>query len=324
MALASRVKRSILGAALVVTACAFVPSAASAVTAVSLWSPFRGCPVDNAAMLAVPAGGYGSGCVELVGVDPQFTVGNQKVQDFSASFQERFGVAGASTSDPSLGVVVPSGQPSLPSGDISLLPSSLDPSDILFGAAVLVCNELYYNGFIDAQTWIDCQFGLTGLSGPAYTLTHIHVAMQPAGPPSNFGGPAAVSGTGPVLTVPVKIQLQSSALGKSCYVGSNTNPIVLHIAQTVSPDFSSSQPDPNGFPVTIGGYSNGKYAASGFTEPGATGCGSGGLLDPLVNALLGLPSKGTKGSFTAVGDSNIAWTTAGGSVLSQAYHAALG
>jgi hypothetical protein len=44
----------------------------------------------------------------------------------------------------------------------------------------------------------------------------------------------------------------------------------------------------------------------------------------VINALLGLPSKPSENSFTATSAISTAWTTAGGSVLSQAYHAALG
>jgi hypothetical protein len=193
----------------------------------------------------------------------------------------------------------------------------------VLGAGLLACNELYYNGLIDPSTYVNCTFAVFDLASVPSSLTNIETSMQPAGTPSDFG-PAGAAGTGPVLTLPIKVQLTGSILGKTCYVGSDSNPIVLHIGQTTAPSSSSSQPDPDGFPVTISGYGLGKLTASGFAEPGATGCGTGGALDPVINALLGLPSKPSENSFTATSAISTAWTTAGGSVLSQAYHAALG
>jgi len=114
--------------------------------------------------------------------------------------------------------------------------------------------------------------------------------------------------SGTALSLPVKIKLSNPFLGNSCYVGSNSSPIVL--AFTTG---TTSPPPPNkpitGSPgtltqnpsETIATFSGGKLVNNSFAAPGANGCG--GILfswavDPFVNSIVGLPSPA--GTNTAI------------------------
>jgi hypothetical protein len=103
----------------------------------------------------------------------------------------------------------------------------------------------------------------------------------------------------PALQLPVKIKLNNPLLGKECYIGSNTEPIVLNLITG-----KTNPPKPNepisGKLGTLttraeGGIlvvSNNSLVDNSFAAPGVNGCGEGfsSVIDPLVNASLGLPS----------------------------------
>jgi DNA-binding beta-propeller fold protein YncE len=133
---------------------------------------------------------------------------------------------------------------------------------------------------------------------PVGTVTAV---TQSAGTPSDFNLFAGIQTGVPIITLPVKIQLQNPALGPSCFIGSDQDPIVLHPQNT---DFSNAQSiggffsfDPNGTPnlagldasLLITGAVQGDDT---FAVPGANGCGPNGdgSLDAAVNAIVGLPS----------------------------------
>lgn len=107
------------------------------------------------------------------------------------------------------------------------------------------------------------------------------------------------------LTLPIKVHLEtpSGVLGKKCYVGSNSNPIVLNLTTgTTSPPppnkpISGKEPefgfDPESSIVSM---TNGTYVDNSFSAPGASGCTLtlfGFLPLPLsgiVNLQAGLPA----------------------------------
>jgi hypothetical protein len=113
--------------------------------------------------------------------------------------------------------------------------------------------------------------------------------------------------TGTAIHLPVKIKLDNALLGSHCYIGSNSNPIVI--------DFTSgetSPPEPNE-PIhgsagnleileegTLLILSGGQLVNNSFAAPGAHGCGGlfSFFIDPLVDSILGLPAKA--GTNTAV------------------------
>jgi hypothetical protein len=136
------------------------------------------------------------------------------------------------------------------------------------------------------------------ISTPVGTVTAVTMS---AGTPSNFNLFAGISTGTPIITLPIKIQLQNPVLGPSCFIGSDQDPIVL---QPVNTDLSQAQIhqagllEPfgvNGVPNLVGPLTTlvSTGAVQGddtFAVPGATGCGPNGALDAAVNALVGLPS----------------------------------
>jgi len=118
--------------------------------------------------------------------------------------------------------------------------------------------------------------GLTGLTWLAEFLgieaLTLYATTELAGQPGRLGEDP--------LTLPIRVHLENSALGSKCYVGSFTNPIVLHLtAGTTSP------PPPN---TPISGHSptsieettnpqvvhvnDAELVDNSFSAPGANGC----------------------------------------------------
>jgi hypothetical protein len=109
------------------------------------------------------------------------------------------------------------------------------------------------------------------------------------------------------LTLPVKVHLENTFLGSSCYVGSNSHPIVIELTTG-----TTSPPPPNkpitgsrGEPVsneagTLLTISHNELVNNTFSAGGAEGCGGifSFLIDPIINSRLGVPSA--SGSNTAV------------------------
>ena len=113
---------------------------------------------------------------------------------------------------------------------------------------------------------------------------------------------------GTAISLPVKIKLSNALLGSNCYIGSNSNPVVI--------DFTSGEtsPPPPNEPIhgskgtlEFGGggkiikLSGGQLVNNSFAAPEADGCGGWLLsyfIDPLVNSLVGLPSPA--GTNTAI------------------------
>jgi hypothetical protein len=105
--------------------------------------------------------------------------------------------------------------------------------------------------------------------------------------------------TGVALQLPVKVKLSNVLLGSSCYVGSESSPIILNLTTG-----TTSPPEPNkpitgsaGTPEFLEGgtlirLSGGSLVDNAFSAPEATGCGGifSFLVDKLVDEVLGVPS----------------------------------
>jgi len=104
---------------------------------------------------------------------------------------------------------------------------------------------------------------------------------------------------GTALALPVKIKLDNVLLGDNCYIGSDSNPVVIELTS------GETSPPPPNEPIsgsagtienneagTLTTISGGSLVNNSFAAPEADGCG--GLfslfIDPLVNSLVGLPS----------------------------------
>jgi hypothetical protein len=110
---------------------------------------------------------------------------------------------------------------------------------------------------------------------------------------------------GAAFQMPVKVKLDNRLLGSNCYIGSNSNPMVLKLTT------GTTSPPPPNTPIsgsagelsfnesfTLITVKGARLVDNAFAVPKANGCG--GLLspfiDPLVNSLLGTPLPGGRSS----------------------------
>lgn len=103
----------------------------------------------------------------------------------------------------------------------------------------------------------------------------------------------------PALSLPVKVKLNNILLGSECYIGSNTEPIVINLITGKTNPPKPNEPitgkvgtltsNEEGTILTIGENS---LVNNSFAAPGATGCGVpfSAFVDPLVNSIIGVPS----------------------------------
>jgi len=92
---------------------------------------------------------------------------------------------------------------------------------------------------------------------------------------------------GEVVALPIKIRLKNALLGPRCFIGSDADPIVLHLTTEKR---GSMQFVPVGETGSLVQMLGGVVVDRSFAVPAATGCGVGGLLNGVVNARQGLPS----------------------------------
>lgn len=144
--------------------------------------------------------------------------------------------------------------------------------------------------------------GLTGLTGldwladlfPLDTLK-VYARAQLAGAPSD-------PSVNP-FRLPLKIKLENPLLSGNCYIGSDSNPVVLNLTTgTTSPPppaqpISGVPPTPSenpNYPGTVFDLTGGKQVDNAFAAPGAHGCTlllpGIGLIDAAINLRSGLPS----------------------------------
>jgi hypothetical protein len=117
---------------------------------------------------------------------------------------------------------------------------------------------------------------------------------------------------GTALSLPVKVRLENELLGSECYIGSNSSPVVLNLTTG-----ATSPPSPNksihgskgveevNSEGTILTLAKNSLVNNSFAAPGASGCGGGfsWLLDPIIDAKLGLPAAA--GHNTAILDGTL-------------------
>jgi hypothetical protein len=139
--------------------------------------------------------------------------------------------------------------------------------------------------------------GLTGLStvigGPVFATAEL--AGSPSGITINKGNLLSLSGT--AVTLPIKVKLDNEILGSSCYIGSDSEPIVLHLTTGTTSPSLPNQPI-SGSRGTLEGAGKGKIVKikgnslvdNNFAVPGANGCGGTPLIDLVVDAGVGIPA----------------------------------
>jgi len=148
------------------------------------------------------------------------------------------------------------------------------------------------NGFFSRS--IRIPGGLLGLELPIPGNTVLGTA-QLAGPASAIRMEIEFGTT--TVSLPVKVKLDNPLLGSSCYIGTNSNPVRVNLTTG-----TTSPPPPNrpisgrlgelAFDETTGALilRDTVNVDNAFAIPGASGCGLLGILNPVVNLKLGLPS----------------------------------
>ncbi len=162
------------------------------------------------------------------------------------------------------------------------------------------------NGETLSKTPLTEPGGLTGLEllglepGGEVTAT-----AELAGPPSsvliNKIAFAISSRNETAVTLPVKVKLNNELLGEECYIGSDAEPIVLHLRTGTTDPPSPATPitGSEGKPVGIDhnlivDFEHSILVDNDFSVPGASGCGPSGLssvVDEVIDTDVGLPSS---------------------------------
>jgi hypothetical protein len=118
-------------------------------------------------------------------------------------------------------------------------------------------------------------------------------------------------------TQAVKFQLINPLLGNNCYIGSNSNPVVVNPSLSLAPGGSftlTNDPRPTVHPDTeVIPLTKAIASDTTFSAPGVLGCGPGGVndvaVDVALNASSGLPAA-SGNSLTLTGKFSIAACTA--------------
>jgi len=153
---------------------------------------------------------------------------------------------------------------------------------------------------------------IPGLANFFPGVTSAIVQVQLAGPIAAFT-PLADGENYPLFQLPLKFHLLNLFLGGDCYVGSDSDPILLQPTTGTTTPPAPNTPitgnagtvslnsDPNGYSDFIVGFSGATLVDNSFSVPAATGCGLGGSLDWLVNLLFGLGSAAGHNSASLTG-----------------------
>jgi hypothetical protein len=146
--------------------------------------------------------------------------------------------------------------------------------------------------------------GVIGLTGLTWLAEFLGIEALTLYATTELAGTPIIAGTA-FAQLPIKVHLENSTgvLGKNCYVGSSSSPIVLNLSTgTTSPPppntpITGKVPTPTFEPVREIQYANGgEYVDNSFAAPGANGCvltlfGFIPIsINSLVNAQSGLPS----------------------------------
>jgi hypothetical protein len=134
--------------------------------------------------------------------------------------------------------------------------------------------------------------GLLGIEFPIPGNT-VLATTELAGPPSGIH----ISVGEGTITLPIKVRLTNVLLGMNCHIGTDSNPVRLHLTtgttsppppnRSISGHFGTVRITEEGVLEIIGNLN----VENSFAIPGSSSCGLGlGLINALVNAKLKLPS----------------------------------
>lgn len=127
-------------------------------------------------------------------------------------------------------------------------------------------------------------------------LTGVNATLELAAPATSIklDTENLIFESGTALQLPAKVHLENPFLGSNCYVGSNSNPIIIPLTtgtsgslKGTSGTFSANEE------FTLLTFSGTRLVNNTFAAPEAKGCGGPIvelLIDPLVSSMAGLPA----------------------------------
>ncbi|MFC7217703.1 hypothetical protein ACFQLX_05880 [Streptomyces polyrhachis] len=236
------------------------------------WGPFNRCPVDAAELLAANGVEQTPQCVVASSPGGTFKMGRITVTTGKVNVQ--FGAVqnadGTTTTVGPAGGAIKADAVTVPGGLLGIM----CPSEVPVISAI--CEDLLENN----------------------TLNKITATVESAGSPRDFNQYAAIVAGEPIVTVPIKVKLKNPFLSDSCYIGSNSNPILLKTRNAAEPGFNGAVSLGNGTPVPEGepgdlttlSFGGTSLTDNTFAIPGASNCGLFGAIDLAVNLKSGIPA----------------------------------
>jgi hypothetical protein len=185
------------------------------------------------------------------------------------------------------------------------------------------CEEIKGGGIIEILERASCKAifenKTTGVTATTELVANEHN-------PAILNVGALFAGEGTAITLPVRVHLKNPLLGSSCYVGSESSPIELHLTTgKTSPEPPNKSISGKRGTITVeeeDGYevdvlTNNSLVDNSFSAPVAEGCGGllSFLIDPILDAKIGLPSK--DGYNTAILSGTLKTAEAAGVVNSE-------
>lgn len=154
-------------------------------------------------------------------------------------------------------------------------------------SGLVKCNEI--SNFIER---ISCElFFENGATGVTATT---ELAAPASSVVVNVEHILEAEGTG--LALPIKVKLENPLLGSSCYVGSNSSPIIVDLTTGTSGVLTGKVGEVEVLEGSILAAQNNSLVNGTYAAPTANGCGGvfSFLIDPIVDSRLGLPSASGK------------------------------
>jgi hypothetical protein len=136
-----------------------------------------------------------------------------------------------------------------------------------------------------------------GLISEGFTGVNAIVKLAKPATSIELNTEALLNREGTTLGLPVKVKLENAILGNNCYIGSNTTPMQLNLTSGTSGSlegsFGTLTFNEEFTLITVTGAA---IVDGTFEAPAAQGCGGifSLFVDPLVNSILGTPSKSGK------------------------------
>ncbi len=261
----------------------------AAATPTGEYAVFAHCPLEHRPL---------KGCIVSKTFSGEFTLGKQTVpivntQTLQGGYFEEEGAEGRFTLVEAINgeTFSKTAQP-IPGGLLGLIKcDEIKGVGLLEDAARAVCKLVFENG-----------------------VTGVNATAELAGPASlvKIDEENILNETGVGMRLPIKVKLENPLLGSECYIGSNSEPIVLELTTGTTSPSEPNKPIKGKLGElgerAEGGIlviKNNTLVDNDFKAPGVTGCGGlfAVLLDPLIDEKIGLPAAA--GHNTAVLNNDI-------------------